>query len=461
MSDSSRSSYNNPQFKPFQSGSTLCHPSKDYSDFKGGSNTLISSKPGKNFYKEQSFKVSKDDLSKTILGKGYATSAGGAKKKKSKAKPKAKPKAKTSLKKGGNKFQSSPQPIESHQNLTSEVHTHGVSGPASVGHSQANHSQANLSQAKNALQNKLSDIKNVMSGGKRRKYRKNMKGGKETEGATGMPSNFYTGKLPDGYVSTNGNGIETPYGIIDAKDAGVGNLAPYNTSKNASKLTMIKTGGKKKSSKQSKSKKGGLIPKMSDRPFKLVDSVVNTGASSLKSFLKQLEKNYDKSLVKIQQTRNGLNRLSQGGTKKKATNKKKSLKGGDGSDFAATLNSRGPSNAPDQGEKMFRVFNKTGEYIPNSQLAKAAAPKLTSGPKVTKVMGFDPSETTFAPITGGKKTVAKKTMKKKSVAKKPVKKTTTKKKSTTKKPVKKTTTKKSTTKKPVKKTTTKKKSTKK
>ena len=445
MSDSSRSSYNNPQFKPFQSGSTLCHPSKDYSDFKGGSNTLISSKPGKNFYKEQSFKVSKDDLSKTILGKGYATSAGGAKKKKSKAKPKpkAKPKAKTSLKKGGNKFQSSPQPIESHQNLTSEVHTHGVSGPASVGHS-----QANLSQAKNALRDKLTDIKSEMSGGKRRKYRKNMKGGKETEGATGMPSNFYTGKLSDGYTSTSSDGVETPYGLIDAKDAGVGNLAPFNTSKNASKLTMMKTGGRKN---QRKNKKGGLIPKMSDRPFKLVDSVVNTGASSLKSFLKQLEKNYDKSLVKIQQTRNGLNRLSQGGTKKKSTikttKKKKSLKGGDGSDFAATLNSRGPSNAPDQGEKMFRVFNKTGEYIPNSQLAKAAAPKLTGGPKVTKVMGFDPSETTFAPITGGKKTVAKKTMKKKSVAKKPVKKTTTKKKSTTKKPVKKTTTKKKSTKK--------------
>ena len=30
---------------------------------------------------------------------------------------------------------------------------------------------------------------------------------------------------------------------------------------------------------------------MSDRPFRLVDNVVNTGAGSLKGFLKQLERN--------------------------------------------------------------------------------------------------------------------------------------------------------------------------
>ena len=36
----SRASYNNPQFIPFQSGSTLCYPSKDYADFNGGGNSF-------------------------------------------------------------------------------------------------------------------------------------------------------------------------------------------------------------------------------------------------------------------------------------------------------------------------------------------------------------------------------------------------------------------------------------
>ena len=53
-------------------------------------------------------------------------------------------------------------------------------------------------------------------------------------------------------------------------------------------------------------------------------------------------------------------------------------KGGAGSDFATTLSSRGPSNYPDQPTAdRFRYFNKTGTFIPNSQLQFAAAPILT------------------------------------------------------------------------------------
>ena len=482
MSDSSRSSYNNPEFKPFQSGSTLCYPSKDYANFKGGSNTLISSKPGKNFYKEQNFKVSKEILTKNTMGNSYATSAGGAKKRKTKKT--------TTTKKGGSPLR--PQPLGDHTQLGTNIYYYGVSGPASVTSDKSGQSnnmtggkkkqtkknhkggqvppeESTMSGGKKRQTKKshkggqVPPEESTMSGGKKRQLkRKSMKGGEESWGGTGMPSNYYSGLPADGYAANNGDGVETAYGVIDAKDAGVGNLAPFNTSKNASKLTMMKTGGKK----SSKSKKGGLIPKMSDRPFNLVNDVVNTGARSLKTFLKDLQKDYDKSLVKIQETRNGLNRLSQGGVKKKSTQAKKKqhkkkLKGGDGSDFAATLNSRGPSNAPDSyqgvdGEKWFRQFNKTGQYVPNSELAKAAAPKFTGGPKVTKVMGFDTFESTFAPVSGGKKTMkkktvakkpVKKTMKKKTVVKKTVKKTTTKKKSTTKKPVKKTTTKKKSTKK--------------
>ena len=58
-------------------------------------------------------------------------------------------------------------------------------------------------------------------------------------------------------------------------------------------------------------------------------------------------------------------------------------KGGDdsagvGSDFATTLASRGPANYPDgKSADLFRIFNKTSEFIPNSMLKYAAAPQST------------------------------------------------------------------------------------
>ena len=73
-------------------------------------------------------------------------------------------------------------------------------------------------------------------------------------------------------------------------------------------------------------------------------------------------------------------------TKSKSTKKsssKRKLKGGDdsagvGSDFATTLASRGPCNYPDgKSADLFRIFNKTSEFIPNSMLKYAAAPQST------------------------------------------------------------------------------------
>ena len=70
------------------------------------------------------------------------------------------------------------------------------------------------------------------------------------------------------------------------------------------------------------------------------------------------------------------------GTKKTSKPKRK-LKGGDdsagtGSDFATTLASRGPCNYPDgKSADLFRIFNKTSEFIPNSMLKYAAAPVST------------------------------------------------------------------------------------
>ena len=71
------------------------------------------------------------------------------------------------------------------------------------------------------------------------------------------------------------------------------------------------------------------------------------------------------------------------GTKKPKTSSKRKYKGGDdsagvGSDFATTLASRGPANYPDgKSADLFRIFNKTSEFIPNSQLKYAAAPVST------------------------------------------------------------------------------------
>jgi hypothetical protein len=68
--------------------------------------------------------------------------------------------------------------------------------------------------------------------------------------------------------------------------------------------------------------------------------------------------------------------------KKKSSSKRK-LRGGDdsagvGSDFATTLASRGPCNYPDaKSADLFRIFNKTSEFIPNSMLKYAAAPQST------------------------------------------------------------------------------------
>ena len=384
----SRASYNNPQFQPFQSGSTLCYPSKDYANMNGGS-SLISTKPGKNYFKTPDYKVSAQNL-KTLIGKSYATSAGGSKKKKS------------SMKKGGN----------SDMDMMSEEMMGGKPMKKKV-------TPKKPVSCKKPILKKPVLKKPVLKKPIPKKPVKKIvkKGGSESQGSTGMPSEFYSGKKYVGYPSNNGNGVMSAYGPIVAGDAGVGNLAAFNTSRGSSPLTMMKTGGRRKNV----SKKGGRIPSMSDSPFKSMNSVVNGASKKIDTFSKDVKNNYNKSVAKIQQMRTGMARL-QGGAKKK-----RSLKGGMGSDFISTLNSRGPANYPDSGEKMFRVFNKTGQYIPNSQLAYAAAPKLTGGPKVGNVTGFSSFEDSWAPVSGGakrkpmKKKVGKKSVKgKKSAPKKKV-----------------------------------------
>ena len=188
----------------------------------------------------------------------------------------------------------------------------------------------------------------------------------------------------------------------------------------------------------STTQKGGrdLMKKMSSEPIIKVQKLTTGMIDGAIDVLNIMVKGYEKSLTEASNIKIGNQRLIQGGKKssskkskktkksssvkkskktstkkskkssvkkqKKSTTKKspvkKSLrrkhKGGNGSDFALTLASRGPANAPDKfwgvdGETWFRQFNKTGQYIPNSRLAEAATPQLLSGPNNNIVMGYD------------------------------------------------------------------------
>lgn len=140
-------------------------------------------------------------------------------------------------------------------------------------------------------------------------------------------------------------------------------------------------------------------------------------------------------------------RSSSKGAKKPTTKSSRKHKGGDdsagvGSDFATTLASRGPCNYPDgKSADLFRIFNKTSEFIPNSMLKYAAAPIST---------GYSPDPNPYPrayndDFIGGKKKSTKKSSSSKSKAKKPAKKSTSSK--TKAKPAKKSTSSKTKTKK--------------
>jgi len=159
--------------------------------------------------------------------------------------------------------------------------------------------------------------------------------------------------------------------------------------------------------------KGGkdLMKKMSPEPIIKAQKLTTGMIDDAVDVLNTIVKGYDKSLKDASNIKIGNQRLIKGGKKsspkktkkpKKTSSSKKPKKsspkkykgGSNGSDFALTLASRGPANAPDKfwgvdGETWFRQFNKTGQYIPNSRLAEAATPQLLSGPNNNIVMGYD------------------------------------------------------------------------
>jgi hypothetical protein len=234
-----------------------------------------------------------------------------------------------------------------------------------------------------------------------------MSGGMESSGATSMDQRFYDPNLEyDTYSENSGNGIMSAYGEIESGNVGTGMLAPFtaSTSPTANHNTMMKTGGasKKKSTKKTTKKtskkttkkglKGGNgIPYISDSPVTTVQNKANDAITGFSNFMQQLDDDYLKSVNSLKNMKIGNQRLIKGGKKSKG---KKQNGGFDGSDWATSLASRGPANAPDMywgvdGEKWFRQFNKTGEYIPNSQLAYAATPELAGKNDSNVVTGYD------------------------------------------------------------------------
>lgn len=146
-----------------------------------------------------------------------------------------------------------------------------------------------------------------------------------------------------------------------------------------------------------------------------LDGQLDGGAKANKRSLSKGAKKATKSKPK---------QSSSKGRKKPKTKSSRKHKGGDdsagvGSDFATTLASRGPCNYPDaKSADLFRIFNKTSEFIPNSMLKYAAAPIST---------GYSPDPNPFPrayndDFIGGKKKPAKKSSSSKSKAKKPAKK---------------------------------------
>ena len=250
---------------------------------------------------------------------------------------------------------------------------------------------------------------------------KKMKGGMESSGATSLPSQFFNPESPlDNYPELSGNGTMSAYGAIESGNIGTGMLAPYtaSTCSSANQNTTMKTGGSKKNKKSLKGGRGGPIPSISDSPIKSVQNTVTNAISGFTGFMQQLDADYLKSVEYVKSIKIGNQRLIQGGSKQKAKKEtkvkkdkkgtkgkkgKKQKGGSNGSDFALTLNSRGPANAPDDfwgvpGETWFKQFNKTGEYIPNSELQYAATPLLAGRNESNVVMGYNEADLAYPSV---------------------------------------------------------------
>jgi len=451
--------YNTPDFKPFQSGCSKCYPSTDYVGLKGGNKkSLVSTKEGVNLYKAKNYARSMTELSKDNSGVSYNTSAGGAKKKSKSKDKKSTPKKTTTKKKSASKkkmkggeesWGATGMPLRFYNPDMKKMDYSADSGkgvksaygpiePYDAGVGML--APYTTSKSKTANPNtmmKTGGVIPIMNPTPIKKINKLSNKG------FGVINTFFK-KLEKNYKAS----------VKATKNIKIGNQRLIQGGKKTvpKKKETKKKETKKKTTKKSTGNKmkGGdsmpapLTPEFGMNPGVGTQMAVNTDAPN--DLLKQMKgapmDNMASRSMSVESS------VMDGGKKKTKTTKKKSapkkkssskkMKGGDGSDWSLTANSRGPSNAPDnyfgvKGETWFRQFNKTGDYIPNSKLAEAATPGLI-GKKNTKVMGFDPESSKFESVSGGakKKSTKKTTSKKKTTKKSTTKKTSTKKKSTKK-----------------------------
>ena len=438
--------YNTPDFKPFQSGCSKCYPSTDYVGLKGGNKkSLVSTKEGVNLYKAKNYARSMTELSKDNSGVSYNTSAGGAKKKsKSKSKDKKSTPKKTTKKKSASKrkmkggeesWGATGMPLRFYNPDMKKMDYSADSGKgvkSAYGPIEPYDAGVGMLAPYTTSKSKTANPNTMMkTGGVIPKMKSSpiKKINKLSNKGFGIINTFFK-KLEKNYNAS----------VKETKNIKIGNQRLIQGGKKTvpkKKETKKKTTSKKKTTKKSTTKKmkGGdsmpapLTPEFGMNPGVGTQMAVNTDAPN--DLLKQMKgapmDNMASKSMSVESS------VMNGGKKK---NKK--MKGGDGSDWSLTANSRGPSNAPDNyfgvnGEIWFRQFNKTGDYIPNSKLAEAATPGLI-GKKNTKVMGFDPESSKFESVSGGakKKSTKKTTPKKKTTKKSTTKKTSTKKKSTKK-----------------------------
>jgi hypothetical protein len=116
----------------------------------------------------------------------------------------------------------------------------------------------------------------------------------------------------------------------------------------------------------------------------ILDGQLDGGAAKAKKRLSSSSSKGTKKPTKAKSSSKGTKKPTKAKSSSKGTKKPtRKHKGGDdsagvGSDFATTLASRGPANYPDaKSADLFRIFNKTSEFIPNSMLKYAAAPQST------------------------------------------------------------------------------------
>ncbi len=185
--------------------------------------------------------------------------------------------------------------------------------------------------------------------------------------------NGYMKKLDDDYIKST----------VALKNMRIGGQRLLKGGKKSTKKTLTKKSVKKVLKKSTKKT-------LKKKPVKKV-----LKKSTKKTLKKKPVKKVTKKSTKKTLTKKPVKKVTKKSTKKTLKNKlMKMFKGGDGSDWASSLGSRGPASTPDDmwgvsGETWFRQFNKTGEYIPNSQLPYAATPELAGTNNSGIVTGYD------------------------------------------------------------------------